>query len=398
MKKRSITLLMLGMAVSVFAAACTSNDPGTETKPGTVVELTPENSGVDVTQAGNSDSAPVDEEPVAEEPEEEEDVIPEGMYRSELTNEFIPLELKDQRPIAVMTDNEITALPHYGTSDADIVYEMMNSTANGRITRLMPIIKDWKNIKQFGSVRSARPTNFMVAAEYNAILCHDGGPYYINQYTSKDYTNNLSGGFARFSNGKSTEYTEYITFDAYTNPSTGKSYDGLGTRIQRAGYSETYNQFYPGEHFEFSNKEINLSDSHNDAFKAKDVILPFPHNKSELHYNEEIGKYEYYEYGNVYVDEGNANKHLTFENVIIQKCSFTQLDEHGYLIYNILVGQPWDGYLLQNGEAVPINWVKYGESERCVYMYADTSHIVLNTGKTYIAIVPDDAWNELKIN
>ena len=170
MKKRSITLLMLGMAVSVFAAACTSNDPGTETKPGTVVELTPENTGVDVTQAGNSDPAPVDEEPVAEEPEEEVDVIPEGMYRSELTNEFIPLELKDQRPIAVMTDNEITALPHYGTSDADIVYEMMNSTANGRITRLMPIIKDWKNIKQFGSVRSARPTNFMVAAEYNAIL------------------------------------------------------------------------------------------------------------------------------------------------------------------------------------------------------------------------------------
>ena len=238
----------------------------------------------------------------------------------------------------------------------------------------------------------------MVAAEYNAILCHDGGPYYINQYTAKDYTNNLSGGFARFSNGKSTEYTEYITYDTYNNPSTGKSFDGLGARIQRAGYSETYNQYYPGEHFTFSNKEINLSDSHSDAFKATDVSLPFPHNKSELHYNEEIGKYEYYEYGSVYVDEGNGNKHLTFENVIIQKCSFTQLDEHGYLIYNILVGQPWDGYLLQNGEAVPINWVKYGEAERCVYMYSDSSHIVLNTGKTYIAIVPDDAWGDLKID
>ena len=398
MKKRSLTLLMLGMAVSVFTAACTGNTSEPEENPGSVVELTPENSGVDVTQAGNTNTDTVEEDNTEVEPEEEVDVIPDGMYRSELTNEFIPIELKDQRPIAVMTDNEITALPHYGTSDADIVYEMMNSTANGRITRLMPIIKDWKNIKQFGSIRSARPTNFMVAAEYNAILCHDGGPYYINQYTAKDYTNNLSGGFARFSNGKSTEYTEYITYDTYNNPSTGKSFDGLGARIQRAGYSETYNQYYPGEHFTFSNKEINLSDSHSDAFKATDVSLPFPHNKSELHYNAEIGKYEYYEYGNVYVDEGNGNKHLTFENVIIQKCSFTQLDEHGYLIYNILVGQPWDGYLLQNGEAVPINWVKYGESERCVYMYADSSHIVLNTGKTYIAIVPDDAWNELKID
>ena len=199
MKKRSITLLMLGMAVSIFAAACTNEEAKPSTDPGTVVTLNPEDGGVNVTQAGDAQDEPVTEEPAVEEPEEEEDIVPEGMYRSELTNEFIPLELKDQRPIAVMTDNEITALPHYGTSDADIVYEMMNSTANGRITRLMPIMKDWKSIKQFGSIRSARPTNFMVAAEYNAILIHDGGPYYINQYTAKDYTNNLSGGFARFS-------------------------------------------------------------------------------------------------------------------------------------------------------------------------------------------------------
>ena len=30
---------------------------------------------------------------------------------------------KDQRPIAVMVDNERTALPHFGTADADVVYE-----------------------------------------------------------------------------------------------------------------------------------------------------------------------------------------------------------------------------------------------------------------------------------
>ena len=54
---------------------------------------------------------------------EEEEVLPEGKYRSELTNELIDESLKDQRPVAVMVDNESIALPHYGLSHADVVYE-----------------------------------------------------------------------------------------------------------------------------------------------------------------------------------------------------------------------------------------------------------------------------------
>ncbi len=110
----------------------------------------------------------------------------DGMYRSELTNEWIDESLKDQRPIAVMVDNEKTALPHFGVADADVVYEIMNSTLNDRITRFMVVVKDWDKIEQLGSIRSARPTNFMLAAEWNAVLCHDGGPFFINDWVAKD--------------------------------------------------------------------------------------------------------------------------------------------------------------------------------------------------------------------
>lgn len=110
------------------------------------------------------------ESSVEQEPVEE---TREGMYRSEITNEWIDESLKNQRPVAIMVDNEKTALPHYGLTEADVVYEIMNSTANGRITRLMAIVKDWGKIQQFGSVRSTRPTNIMLAAEWNAVLCHD---------------------------------------------------------------------------------------------------------------------------------------------------------------------------------------------------------------------------------
>lgn len=310
-----------------------------------------------------------------------------GVYRSELTNEPIDLSLQTQRPIAVMVDNEKTALAHYGVNRSDIVYEMMNSTANGRITRLMCVVKDWKNLTQFGSIRSARPTNFMVAAEYNAILVHDGGPFYINPYVAAPYTNNLSGGFARFSNGKRTEFTEYVTSGTYKNPTTGKTYGGLNARVARAGYSSTYNAFYQGPHFTFAEAEYSLDGLGGTV--ANQVILPFPHNGSQLHFNQATGTYDYYEYGSAHIDALDG-KVTTFKNVILQNVSYGVYDANGYMVYNV-VGAG-NGLYLTNGKAIPINWSKATDSAITYFTYADGTPLKLNTGKTYIGLVPSDVW------
>jgi len=335
----------------------------------------------------------------AEEPEEEPEVVPEGMYRSELTNEIISEDLKTQRPIAVMIDNEITALNHFGVNSADIVYEIMNSTKNDRVTRLMCIFKDYASVDRIGSIRSTRPTNFFLMGEYNAILCHDGGPFYINDYIAMDYVDNLNGGFARFSNGKATEFTEYITYDGYTNPTTGNSYAGLKDRIAQAGYDTQYNSFYPGQHFEFNAKDTELTQDY--AIPATTIQLPFKHTSSKLVYNESTKTYDYYVYNQAHVDEGDGNKITSFKNVIIQGCSFSQLDENGYLIYNV-VGAGDKGYYLTNGKAIPINWYKDGSNGvQYNITYFDNivegGHIKLNTGNTYITIVPDDSWGDLVI-
>lgn len=123
---------------------------------------------------------------------EPEEVRP-GMYRSELTNEWIDESLRNQRPVAVMIDNEKIALPHYGISEADVVYEMMNSTLNGEITRFMVLVKDWESIERLGSIRSTRTTNLQVAPEWDAIVCHDGGPFYIDLFTKNPFVDNFNG-------------------------------------------------------------------------------------------------------------------------------------------------------------------------------------------------------------
>lgn len=307
---------------------------------------------------------------------------PEGMIVSELTGEFIDEELEKQRPIAVMIDNEKVALPHYGVSEADIVYEMVNSTHNDRVTRFMVLVKDWENIEQLGNVRSARPTNFMLCMGWNAILCHDGGPFYNNNYSNQPFSTNLNGGFDRVPNGKSREFTEYITTE-----------DDLAKRLKANKKSIEYQEeYYEGPRFLWV-ENVDLGE---DAADATYIAPPFPHNESELEYNEEDGLYYYSEYGDPHLDPGNDDAQLCFKNVVIQKADMYEYDAQGYMYYDIIEKRN-DGYYIVNGKMIPIQWVKVSATAPTKYYDMDGNEIALNVGKTYIAFVPSDAWEDMII-
>ncbi len=302
------------------------------------------------------------------------------------TNELTGLEVSDaivaQRPVAIMVDNEKKALAHYGTGEADIVYEMMNSTANGRITRLMCLYKDWANLQQTGSIRSTRTTNVMLSGEYNAVLIHDGGPFYIKTYLAQPYAAHISGGFTRIKNGKPTEFTEYVF---------GQE---LVKRFGSSKLSTTYTMTPErATHFVFAAADTDL----NTGLVANNVDLSgaFVHNQSKLAYNPATRTYDYYEYGSLHQDAEDAQV-LTFKNVILQNTSFNQLDKNGYMTYNV-VGNG-SGYYITNGQAVPINWSKASETGFTHYYLGDGTEISVNRGKTYIGLVPSDSWDKIVIN
>ena len=366
MKKRVIALLTL-LAVSMNLVACGDSKAN---------EDTVENPTEDVAEESTTE---------ASEASEAEEVLPEGMYRSELTNELIDESLKNQRPIAVMVDNESIALPHYGLSEADVVYEMMNSTMNGRITRFMVLVKDWEKIEQLGSIRSVRPTNVILAAEWNAVICHDGGPFYIDEYLAQPFSDNFSGTFSRVDNGKSREYTEYIL------PGD------LEKNFENSGVSKEYTEYYEGAHYQFANEDNPVDLSGEDgAIDATLVDLPFAHNGSWLEYDEEKQVYNYFEYGDAHLDPGNDNAQLCFKNLLIQSCGYVQYDEHGYMIFDCY-NTEGGGYYVTNGKAIPVTWKKEDMTSPTRYYDAAGNEITINTGKTYVAFVPVDDYGDLVI-
>ena len=377
-KKAVASILCSALVLSV--AAC-GDSGSTDDSEGSIFEPLTESEATVETPSSETETA---EETTTNEPY----VLPEGMYFSELTGEPISEDIKNQRPIAAMVDNETTALPHYGTSEADVVYELMNSTKNDRITRLMCIVKDWGNIEQLGSIRSTRPTNILLAAEWNAVLCHDGGPYYNDQYFARDWSAHFSGTFSRVNNGKAREFTEYIiSVDLDSN---------FNNYANKAGYETTYNQYAnEGSHFNFVEygTELNLDEKYDRTYNANVVVLPFTHNKSQLVYNSETKEYEYYEYGERHEDAEDGEP-LSFKNVLLQKCTFTQYDENGYLIYNC-IDPGNNGWYLTNGVAKDIAWNKMTETGKTMYYDETGAELQINTGKTYIALIPADTWDNV---
>ena len=57
-----------------------------------------------------------------------------------------------------------------------------------------------------------------------------------------------------------------------------------------------------------------------------------------------------------------------------------------------------DAYYITNGKAIEVTWIKAGESDKTIYLDKQTGEeIELNTGKTYVALVPSDSWNNVVI-
>ena len=378
MRKKILWILTTIALTGVFLAGCGESEP---TNSPIIIEPIISESPLETPSSEEVEDSDESDENVSEESEVEENH--DNMYRSELTNEWIDLALEDQRPVAIIVDNEKTALDHYGLTQADIVYEIMNSTANGEITRFMCIVKDWENITRFGSIRSARPTHFMIAPEYNAILIHDGGPFYIDPYLKNAWIDNLSGGFARIDNGKPREFTEYVT--------TGE----IADRIADRKYDTEYNEHYEGAHWQFADETdpVDLEGIYN----SKDctfIDLPFPHNGSELEYDEDSDLYLYSEYGKAHIDPENDDKQLSFTNVIIQCAELNQLDENGYMEFK-LINESGRGYYITGGKSIPVTWTKAHDKNATEFYDSNGDEITLNTGKTYIALVSSSRWSEL---
>lgn len=370
--KKATLFAALTLSVSIFLFGCgdKKEDPAIEEVTLETQEYTPV----------NEDTAPeVVEETVVE------DVPPEeGMVRSRLTNEWVSADVGSLRPLAVMIPNDKSALPQYNLSNADIVYECL---VEGEITRLMAIYGDWTNLERVGNVRSCRDYFVYWAFEWDAIYCHAGGPFYIDEVIGRSDTQNINalvapqGVFYRTSD-RSAPQNLYLDGQDIVKEASRLGYD----LSPRNGYSDNV-------HFQFATKAKpnNMEEYGSSAVTATkiDLAAAYPVTQTWFEYNAEDGLYYRYQApsGGAHMDAATESQ-LAFENVLIQFTYHEQRDENGYLAFQC-IDTSKDGWLFTNGKGIHVNWKKTSDYGATRYYDDNGKEVQLNTGKTMICIVQD---------
>ncbi len=377
MKKWNLLLLAVCSVAWILAGCGKKAEPGQE-------DTVP---GQDVSQET--------EEPASQETEEnaQESAKP-GMVRSSITNEWILEALEAQRPIAVMMPTDKAAQPQYGIGRAEVLYECMEE---GDMSRQMAIINDWQDLEQIGNIRSCRLYYIYWAMEWDPILVHFGGVFYMRDVIASGNVHNISGTYSDGTPETKSPGADafFRTRDRNAPHNAYVSADSLLKAMDSLQYPMQHRDSYVSEHFQFADEPNTLED----ALEAQDAKLVdladcFPATQSHLEYNAKDGLYYKYLYGKKQIDAA-TDEQLTFKNIIIQTANYEVLDAKGYLGFRVHDIHK-EGYYITNGRAIPITWQKTEEFGVTRYFDKNGNEIELNTGRTYIAIVQDDTMPVIK--
>ena len=311
----------------------------------------------------------------------------EGMVRSKLSNEWITPEQAEARPLAIMMPTDKAAQPQYGIGEADILYECMEE---GDISRQMAVIDNWQDMEKIGNVRSCRDYYLYMACEWDPVLVHFGGVFYMRDRIKAGDIQNISG---TYSDGtKETSAPGNGAFfrskDKVSPHNAYVSAESLLNAMDSLGYSKTHREeYYEPDHFQFASTLNTLADA-TDVIDASIVDLSdcYPVSKSYLEYNAEDGLYYKSLHGESQIDAVTGEQ-LTFSNIIIQTTYWVKRDDK-YLAFQ-MHDNTRTGYFVTQGKAIPVRWEKVSDYGATRYYDMDGNEIQLNTGKTYIAILQE---------
>ncbi len=280
-------------------------------------------------------------------------------------------EDENLRPTAVMINNISQAQTvQTGLNEADIVYE---TEVEGGITRLLAVFKDIKNVKQLGTVRSARYCFIDLALGHDAMYVHHGQDAFHAQPHLKDVdaftvSEKSGGGGARITNGLSREHTLYAYGD--------KLWEALGNR----GYSLEASSNEPWQTFTDKADLSNTANSVSAKFSSSYI--------TKFVYNPDTAKYTRYSGNTKRIDYVTEEK-IEFKNVFVLKTTIRSYNCSGSDTYNhkeVLLDSG-TGYYFSNGKYEEINWSKGSASNGFVFTKTDGTTLKVTAGNSWVCIM-----------
>lgn len=280
----------------------------------------------------------------------------------------------NNRPIAVMIDNNKDAWPQSGLNDAYLVYEII---VEGGETRLMACFKG-VNLEKIGPIRSSRHYFLDYAMENSAIYVHYGWSPQAESDISTFKINNING-----VSESSKSFWRVKDKSAPHNAVT--STEKILELAKKKGYSTESNA--PSV-LNYVTDEVNLTE----GTVANKVTIPYATKKNVSYkYNAETKMYTRYSKGTKQTDWGTGED-ITTKNIIITKAkNYTLKDSENKGRQGLENIGTLDGYYITNGQVIPITCTKTSRTSQTEYKDLNGNEIEVNDGRTFIQICPIDS-------
>lgn len=283
-----------------------------------------------------------------------------------------------KRPVAVMINNVKDALPQYGISQADVIFEL---PVEGNLTRLMALYADYTQMPDICAIRSCRYYYPAIAKGFDAFYVHWG----IDQ-TVKSYVASLN-------------------MDCYEGLANAGGLFARDQARQRAGYALEHTGYFKGTQFasvvtSAGKRTDLLTEKQGTAFKfcglgttltptgasCNTVNVGFGSATAGFTYNSDTKTYYKTINGQKHMDV-RTNEQLSFTNVFVLETSISIRDDVGHKKLDWAGSGSTTGYYISNGGMQKIRWSKAGGAEEGYLQFYDESgnELEINRGKSYIA-------------
>lgn len=379
--KRGLRLssaFLIALLLVLSTAGCAGQATSLATQPPTTVSQAQPTAEPTVTTAASLATDPsvtpepsLTAEPTAA-PSETRAIADE--QRNFMTGEILadPLAPK-QRPMAFMINNTKIATPQIGTSFADLIFE---TEIEGGVTRMLAVFTDVRQVPELGSLRSLRHNFIDLAGGLDAIIVHIGWSYAAEAQVKRQGTNNINLAAYPSAWWRDDVWWRERGKEHSVKTTSERMSAALVKSALRTELSKTQVPFCA-----FHDPGV-LVPANGEA--AGLVTIPFSgYNTTTLTWDQTAGLYSKGEYGKPQLDLATGEP-LQFTNALILLTSITSFEET--ILRQIDLSQG-NGFYVSGGRAEPITWRKGGTHDPFFFATATGEPLIINTGKTYIAIV-----------
>ena len=303
-------------------------------------------------------------------------------------------DLSGTRPVAIMINNIEYAIPQVGISKADILYECL---AEGGITRLLMVTRNYEALETVGSIRSSREYYIDLALNHDAVYVHAGGSETAYSQIYSRAIDHLDGVRADARTGKNVSGAvfyrdpERLKTMAYehTLVTTGQR---IASGIATMGYRTTTEVSDPIKPIDWGWK-VELSGE-----SATHIKIPYRSNRvSEYEYDAATGKYMRYQFNHQTHIDGATGEQLGFENIFILNLSHRSTgDSAGHLVVTT-VGSG-EGWYITGGKRIPVKWSKESADTPMTLTDTEGNPVIVNQGKTVINIADNGVYSDISFD